>query len=250
MNDISLKQLKIVVERAIRPVRASIFRKRKMREELLAHLVSIFEDERSRSGDDATALDYAKARFGDPSALSAELQAAVPRRECLARFSEGIMLFRRNESPLAHAARISASMFASCSIGVGLLLVLILSLRGRLHELARMEFATLGAGTCFAAIFFATTLLGHGIRQSLFSRTAPRSFVRASVYIVLSALVVPVSGFLLVWTMTGDPALGWTHFRFLWWSVFVAPVVMVVVVWKCAEDYRDDNEWASLQIEE
>ena len=41
MNESTLTQLKIIVERAVRPVRASISRKRKMREELLAHVSGV-----------------------------------------------------------------------------------------------------------------------------------------------------------------------------------------------------------------
>ena len=44
MNESTLTRLKIVVERAVRPVRASTARKRKMREELLAHVVGVFEE--------------------------------------------------------------------------------------------------------------------------------------------------------------------------------------------------------------
>ncbi len=78
MNDVILKELKIVVERAVRPVRATVARKRKMREELLAHLVSIFEEE-ARHGDEQAALEEAKRRFGDPRELTTQLQQAVPR---------------------------------------------------------------------------------------------------------------------------------------------------------------------------
>jgi hypothetical protein len=46
MNESTLTQLKIIVERAVRPVRASIARKRKMREELLAHVVGVFDDKK------------------------------------------------------------------------------------------------------------------------------------------------------------------------------------------------------------
>ena len=38
MNDVTLKELKIVVEQAVRPVRATMARKRRIREELLIHL--------------------------------------------------------------------------------------------------------------------------------------------------------------------------------------------------------------------
>jgi hypothetical protein len=82
VNDILLSQMK-VVERAVRPVRANIARKRCMREELLAHLSAIFDEELARAGDPTAAVNAAAERFGDSSELTAELQASVPRREQL-----------------------------------------------------------------------------------------------------------------------------------------------------------------------
>ena len=78
MNDATMKELKVVVERAVRPVRATMARKRKMREELLAHLTAIFEEETGRLGDEQAALDQARQRFGDPRELTGQLQQAVP----------------------------------------------------------------------------------------------------------------------------------------------------------------------------
>jgi ATP-dependent Clp protease ATP-binding subunit ClpC len=78
MNDAALRELKTVVERAVRPVQATMARKRKIREELLAHLVSIFEEEAERLGDEQAALAEAKLRFGDPRELSGQLQQTVP----------------------------------------------------------------------------------------------------------------------------------------------------------------------------
>ena len=77
MNDEIVKELKIVVEQAVRPVRATMARKRRMREELLAHLTAIFEEEAEALGDDQAALDQAKRRFGDPRELTGEIQESV-----------------------------------------------------------------------------------------------------------------------------------------------------------------------------
>jgi hypothetical protein len=79
MNDVTLKALKIVVERAVGPVRATMARKRRMREELLAHLLAIFDEEVEKLGDQQAALEQAKQRFGDPRELTTQLQQAVPR---------------------------------------------------------------------------------------------------------------------------------------------------------------------------
>ncbi len=78
MDDIVLRELKRVVEQAVRPVRATMARKRRMREELLAHLAAIFEEEAEKLGNEQSALEQAKLRFGDPRELTGQLQQAVP----------------------------------------------------------------------------------------------------------------------------------------------------------------------------
>lgn len=70
-----------IVERAVRPVLANIVRKRRMRDEMLAHLSAIYDEELTRSGDPIKAVNTAAARFGDPTELTTELQATVPKLE-------------------------------------------------------------------------------------------------------------------------------------------------------------------------
>ena len=72
-----------IVERAVRPVRATSGRKRKMREELLAHLTVIYDQEQARWNDPAKAIQEAAARFGDSAELACELQNALPFTERL-----------------------------------------------------------------------------------------------------------------------------------------------------------------------
>ena len=79
MNDATLTELKVVVERTVRPLRATMARKRRMREELLAHLVATVDEEEKHRGDERAALEQAKRRFGDPRELTGQLQQAVPR---------------------------------------------------------------------------------------------------------------------------------------------------------------------------
>ena len=78
MNDAILQAMKNFVEQAVRPVAATMARKRQMREELLGHLMAIFDEEVAKQGDAQTALEQAKRRFGDPKELSGQLQQAVP----------------------------------------------------------------------------------------------------------------------------------------------------------------------------
>jgi hypothetical protein len=88
MNESTLTGLKIIVERAVRPVRASTSRKRKMREELLAHVVGVFEEE-AKLGDDRAAMERTALRFGNPAEVTSQLQELVPARDAVRRYWEG-----------------------------------------------------------------------------------------------------------------------------------------------------------------
>lgn len=85
MNDSSLSQLKIIVERAVRPVRASTGRKFKMREELLGHLCGVFEEESARNVEDRIALERTSLRFGNPAEITSQLQDSVSAMDCILR---------------------------------------------------------------------------------------------------------------------------------------------------------------------
>jgi ATP-dependent Clp protease ATP-binding subunit ClpC len=75
------------VERIVRPVRAPIVRRRKMREELLAHLEANYEEELVRAKDAMTATKLAARRLGEAAVLTRELEKSVP---FLERFSYGM----------------------------------------------------------------------------------------------------------------------------------------------------------------
>ncbi len=73
-----MKELMVAVERVVRPMRAEPRRKMKMRQELLAHLTSAYEQARARLGNDDAAREEAVRRFGNPAELTRDLQASVP----------------------------------------------------------------------------------------------------------------------------------------------------------------------------
>jgi predicted membrane protein len=89
MNESTLTQLKVIVERAVRPVRASAGRKQKMREELLAHVIGVFEEEAAKLGDEQAAVERTALRFGNPAEVTSQLQEAVPARDAVRRYWEG-----------------------------------------------------------------------------------------------------------------------------------------------------------------
>jgi len=105
MNETTLAQLKIIVERAVRPVRASTSRKRKIREELLAHLSGVFAEESAKLGSHSTgeqaAVERTAERFGNPADVTSLLQESVPASDGILRFCEG----RPDASTLRAAVR-------------------------------------------------------------------------------------------------------------------------------------------------
>ena len=91
MNDDVLKELEAIVERVVHPVQATMARKRQMREELLAHLLSAFEQAVEKLGDETLALQEAKNRFGDPAELSGQLQRSISGWNRLLLFAEKVV---------------------------------------------------------------------------------------------------------------------------------------------------------------
>jgi ATP-dependent Clp protease ATP-binding subunit ClpC len=103
MNESTLTQLKILVEQAVRPVRASLARKRIMREELLVHVSGVFEEEFARLGEERAALGRTALRFGNPADVAGQLQASVPAGDRIRQFWEG----PPGESTLRTASRLA-----------------------------------------------------------------------------------------------------------------------------------------------
>src|SRR5262249_33308899 len=151
-----MKELMVPVERAVRPVHANPARKRRMRQELLAHLTAIFEEERAHGSDEQLALAQALRRFGNPADLVRDLQASVP---FLERW-EGQMLSqflpRPGERRLRHALRLAA-LVAAFVLGALLLFPLVRVAAGDDWSHARVGLACLGVVTGYA---FLSVLVG------------------------------------------------------------------------------------------
>jgi hypothetical protein len=72
MSEVARKTLEYLVERAVAPVHADV--RDAMREELLGHVLTVYDEELARTGDEAAALKSTCDRFGYPASLSRELQ--------------------------------------------------------------------------------------------------------------------------------------------------------------------------------
>jgi hypothetical protein len=246
MNESTLSQLKILVERAVRPVLASAARKRKMREELLAHVVGVFEEE-AKLGNEPAALARTLERFGHPAELTGQLQASVPPSDRAERFAENLV-GGSGESVLRLAARFAAAFGALTSVLLGIM-ILIDVLRGRGSEwltVARVPSLLAPLWTVF--ITFSGTLLTYGMGRALFG-PAGRSWLRAGLVAAAAWLLVPVSTFPLYLAVMAEIQKSlWEVVPLLPYGV-VAPVALVTVTYLVNSEFRHDREWASLQID-
>ena len=246
MNDVTLKELKIVVERAVRPVRATMARKRKMREELLAHLVAIFEEEAESLGDDQAALDQAKRRFGDPAELTPQLQETVPRWDWLVRLGE-VGPSSPGESWLSVTGKITILTLATFA-AVAPIVLPAMFLGGRQRECVAALYVFLVIGALSIPFTLAFVLLTDGMYRALYRKPSDRSWRLATIYGLASLFIFPVFAFVWYWSLTGDLAMSCTRLLMAWCFAPLAPVLFAVMARQTAEQMRYYEEWASLEI--
>jgi hypothetical protein len=246
MNDTVLRELKIAVERAVRPVRATIARKCRMREELLAHLGAIFEEEAAKVSDEQAALDQAKRRFGDPSELSGQLQESVSRWERFRVMSERLDP-KPGESLWRPAMRLSLFMLAGYAIAMAAAVPVMIA-RGRASEVPTALRIVLVVGLVSAALSVAFILLAHGMRRVLYGRESERSLRTAAIYVLAALGFFPSLAFVTYWALTGDLAASLSHLRFACWFAPAAPVVFVLMARQVAIEWNGREEWEELEI--
>ena len=248
MNESTLTQLKIIVERAVRPVRATTSRKRKMREELLAHVTAVFEEE-AKVHEESVALARMAARFGDVGELTGQLQAAVPASDALAYAMESFVGIGMREPVWRRAWRYAVviGMFCACLLVASILVSgLVTGSWGEWVTLARLP--SILVPVWMATLIFVATFLEHGMRQALFG-PGGRSWSRAIVIGVLTWLLVP--GLVLVWLI----ALGGAFLASLldtlplFLTGALAPVALVILVTALISEIRYVDEWANLPID-
>jgi len=157
-------ELRTQVERIVRPIRATAHRKNRMREELLAHLGELYQQELLAHPDNkVAALTVACKRFGEPAALRAELQATVPAVERFLALplpsAQGRFQRRPGESTLDYTRR-TVVWATVINAVVWLLLVLVCAI-GLQRERARYT-SSGGILTLIAVYVVSFPLLAYG----------------------------------------------------------------------------------------
>jgi hypothetical protein len=248
MNDTTLNQLKILVERAVRPVRASTSRKRKMREELLAHVTAVFEAEATHA-DERAALECTAARFGAPEQLTRQLQASLPAGDQFAAQVETLIGFppRRSKLRLAfrHAVLVAAIATAALVLMVGSKIV---ATREWTEWLTLARLPAMLAPVNMAVLMFFASLLGQGMTEALLN-PRKRSWPRILAIGVGAWLLVPVWLLGLVFAITGLFVSSIIDVAPLLLTSLLAPLALGVIVAAIRPELRHYEEWASLKLD-
>jgi ATP-dependent Clp protease ATP-binding subunit ClpC len=206
-----MKELAVLVERAVRPVRAGPARKLRMREELFTHLTGIFEEEKARLGGDAAALAEAARRFGDPAALTADLQASLTLGDRAAAALDRWFGWRPPESAARYSLRLAGQVFLFLLPWF----VFAATLSGMNHHPAagRPDAAVLVRGWAAMLVIgtaemFVFGWLYYRMRDALHGPPwAAKSRGRVAVSAALLALSVPVCAVALELATTLDPRM-------------------------------------------
>jgi hypothetical protein len=250
--------LKVRVERSVRPVRASLSRKMRMREELLAHLTEIYEDELQNRSDEQAAVEAAFDRFGDPGELTAELQASVSWIERGEWISDELVRRRTGETELRHALRMSG--YYCGFVSVLLLGVLAVPYIGSLltENLTPLSQQNRGFLLRVAASLivlmpvnaFVFSLLGHGLRAEMMTdRLRVRSWWRIAVLCVLGCSAAGLSGWAFVANLLRATGPHWELMPRWLILAGLVPFAMVFIARMAALEKQQSDPWAQLEID-
>ena len=248
MNEATLVALKVLVERVVRPVSAALRNKQKMREEMLAHVTAVFEQELGESDDEAAALARTAERFGDPAELTVQLQATVPLRDRFDRLLDRVW-FRPGEPTLRRAVRHALLLDGLALVYMALMFAVLYGVLGdvvggRLPAAAMVVYSTsVLLGMFFFVVGF--TFLAEWLRQALDTRTG-RPWLKVLMIAVASSMLVPGLGFAL-WL--DGPQVRVPDLLIVFALGLVVPGMVVHLAKALATRLRDHREWASLPLD-
>lgn len=251
MNEALMKH----VERAVRPLHIRWERKLAMREELLAHLTAIYEEELLRSGDEQAALAQATARFGEPDLLTQELKHAEgPWQRTAFAFERFLSFVERMFAPRPHE---SLTRFAWRFLLVLLFFMsAILVIAGVLFDLdptlksdttrlpvAARALLLLASGTTVFQVAIHATL--HQPKQYYHLRAAAIATIACALIIALASA--------FWWSITFDPSEWLTMLPRVASTISVVlPAMILSCVWLAEKErprLEAHQQWQTLELD-
>lgn len=267
MNQNCKHQLKLHVERIVRPIIAREADKLMMRQELYAHLAAAFEQELAYDSDEDSAVQRATERLGTFDTVRQELQSAVSWPSRVDSYVERFSRRPDGSFPIVHAAKMGLAFGAG---GVVCLLVVfavpylfgVEKCNGQqctIQTLGDVWPRMLMAGMrMFPFLFLATfnsTLLATAVWEVV-TRRPSRCFgcwlvMRQSI-IILLALCCQCAVLVVVSLITGEVNSLKLFVDVLFWCCFfsaVAALAVLPLAWLNARKYRQYAEWMDLDLD-
>jgi hypothetical protein len=252
MNETSLKK---VVERAVRPVRASEARKLQMRVELLGHLTGLYEEERARLGDDAAAFEAACARFGDPVELSQELDRSVGfwgrwawGEERIVNGLDRLCGYREDRSLAWHIGRAAATSIVAGVLAVGLIVLLSFVVPDRRMTLDQAKFL-LPVLFYFVAMNFVLHLASLALVSDFFDLERPR-WRRALLHAIGCVAAMTTLFVTMNWAILDDIGTLLPQLPIIVLVHALIPTGLILAIRSGDHDARPYREWRRLRLDE
>jgi hypothetical protein len=239
-------ELKRTVEQAVRPVQAVLAIKMRMREELLAHIETIAEEEASHGGTPEEQLGRTRERFGDPESLTVELAKSLGWNDRVEGRLQGWVERRLGESAVSVATRVAGVVLFWNALG----LVLVTAARA-MPESSGINFwialaAVVGMLTidAFAITWLAVTC------STLAKPPHPPVFLQPRIWLagIAAAIVVGVMPLVAVAIAGRGQPLVDRVWGLSAWTALAAVPLFVSLMYAFQRERRQAHEWESLEL--
>lgn len=239
-----------VVERIVRPVQASTPRKRKIREELLAHLSAIYDQELARSHNPTAALQAAAVRLGDAATLADELQRALPFHERISHFVESWFTWRAPETIARYALRQATVAFGILAVVLPLAFAGVILRYGWFDDVWTFIRVLSSILLITPPAQFIITLAWIKMRDSLWGVFGSRkSLVRAFLYDAAIGAVLMAAFIGFAWTIRWDFDQAIQSLEFSGIVGLIGAIASLTIVRLVGPATIRDTLWAQLDTE-
>lgn len=253
-------ELKKHVEQIVRPIRASNWRKNRMREELLSHLTAVYEQEySSHNNDPRAAITAARERFGNPATLTRELQATVP---VLERWGcqpmPGLSRFKRRPSEtIGMHLRRTLPWTVCISLGSWALLIIFCQFAGKhgSHRASLPGLIALGFGytillpiLCYAPQLISAWIWRDMAKDASNTTLRRRTLRRIAYHYAAAAMIFSAAAFVLMLLVNRVVSFPWITTPWLVSISLIAAALALPIIWLTVVDQRRFEEWESLDL--
>lgn len=242
------RELSRTVETVVRPLRTSLSRKKRMREEMLGHLGEIYAEEFAKLGDEAAAVTRTRQRFGKPTEVSAEIQKLLSLWDRYQWLVEKVGWKPGESIPHFIGKQMLFSSVWIVMMGLTAVVRIVRRPPGRSAEVW-LSVSIVGVTAVVMLVFAVVFMVSIAeFSRALYGSALQRSRFRASVWGAVAFLTFPAITLALWWGILGE---------------FHPPLVVIVVsgcaapltllaylgmARKVAEFNRYEEEWAAVEV--